>query len=145
FAGNLGDGVQRTYATALRYDEASRMQQEQYGTQVPLYHKQHCNVRGQLYDIRLSTQSIQASEWDWNRGGIINYYAQNDINAQTNADRYNSGPENNGNILRAECWLPTDANGSYSGVSWSGSAYASYQENYAYDALNRLSSVTEYS
>jgi hypothetical protein len=27
----------------------------------PLYHKQHYNVRGQLYDVRLSTQSWQTA------------------------------------------------------------------------------------
>lgn len=145
FSGNLGDGAQRTYATGIRYDEANRLQTEQFGTQTPLYHKLHYNVRGQLYDVRLSTVAWQpggAGEWDWNRGAIVNYYSQNDINAQTNAARFNSGAENNGNLLRSEHWVPTDPNASYDGVYTAGSAAATRDE-YGYDALNRLAWMIE--
>jgi YD repeat-containing protein len=75
FRGSLGDGVMRTYSSALSYDEASRLSEEKYGTLTPLYHKQHFNVRGQLYDIRLST--VPSDPWNWNRGAIVNYYDQN--------------------------------------------------------------------
>jgi RHS repeat-associated protein len=145
FYGSLGDGSQRTYAAGVRYDEASRLQTEQLGTQPPLYHKLHYNVRGQLYDVRLSSVAWQtngAGEWDWNRGAIGNYYSQNDINAQTNAARFNSGPENNGNLLRSEHWVPTDPNASYDGVSTAGSTVAT-RSDYSYDSLNRLAWMTE--
>ncbi|MCA1643057.1 MAG: DUF4214 domain-containing protein [Acidobacteria bacterium] len=145
FTGNLGDGAQRTYSAGISYDAASRMKEEQFGTLTPLYHKLHYNVRGQLYDVRLSTAAWQqsgAGEWDWNRGALINYYSQNDINATTNAGRAGSGPENNGNLKRADAYVPTAAGGNYDGVNAPGS-YFMAQSSYAYDALNRLSSVTE--
>ena len=143
FTGNLGDGTTRTYAQGLSYDAASRMQAERFGTTTPLYHKLHYNVRGQLYDIRLSTQSLTTGEWDWNRGALINYYSQNEITAAGNAARALSGPANNGNVLRGEVWIPTNPNASYDGISGAG-AYAMAQERYGYDALNRLTSVSEY-
>ena len=72
--GNLGDGMTRTYAAALSYDAASRSLEEKYGTSTPLYNKRHYNIRGQLYDIRLSTVPWQTDEWEWNRGAVLNYY-----------------------------------------------------------------------
>jgi RHS repeat-associated protein len=126
FAGNLGDGTQRTYATGVSYDEASRMQQEQFGTQTPLYHKLHYNVRGQLYDVRLSTQSMQANEWDWNRGAVVNYYG--------GAAWQQSSTTNNGNLTIQQSFVPADD---------AISSYNYTQQSYQYDSLNRLSSVSE--
>ncbi|MDT7540601.1 MAG: hypothetical protein QOE33_505 [Acidobacteriota bacterium] len=141
FTGNLGDGVPRTYARGLSYDEASRLRQEQFGTQTPLYHKLHYNVRGQLYDVRLSSVAWQpdtnTGQWDWNRGALINYYSQNEVNATTGEARAQSGAENNGNLKRADAYVPTDANATYDGVSTAGS-YFSTQSSYSYDSLNRL-------
>jgi RHS repeat-associated protein len=134
FNGNLGDGVQRTYAAGIEYDAGSRVSQEQFGTQVPLYHKRAYNVRGQLYDVRLSTHSQQAAPWNWNRGALINYYSQNDLNAQTNEARAATGPGNNGNVVLQQHWVP--ANDQISGYNWT-------NQWYAYDSLNRLTSVQE--
>jgi YD repeat-containing protein len=94
FTGNLGDGVTRTYATNITYDEASRMQEEQFGTNTALYHKLHYNVRGQLYDVRLSTVAWATDQWNWNRGALVNYFSS--VNGLAV-----SGPENNGNVLLA--------------------------------------------
>lgn len=141
FSGSLGDGTQRTYAGGLSYDAAGRLQQEQFATQTPLYHKLHYNVRGQLYDVRLSSVQWQAGtgagQWDWNRGALINYYSQNDVNSSTNDARANSGPDDNGNLKRSDVYVPTDANATYDGVSSYGS-YFTAQSTYSYDALNRL-------
>ena len=123
FTGNLGDGVSRTYVSGLSYDEAGRMIEEKYGTLTPLYHKQHFNVRGQLYDIRLGTAPWATDQWSWDRGAIINYYSYQ------NFTRGYSGTDNNGNLTRSENWIP-------------GSDY--FQDRYTYDELNRLKSVTEF-
>jgi RHS repeat-associated protein len=132
FTGNLGDGVQRAYDSisgANAYDAASRMQEEKYGTLTPLYHKQHFNVRGQLYDIRLSTTPWATDQWNWNRGAITNSYDSR----MTHQDP-NSGPDNNGNLLRSEMWVPNDDQ--ISGYNWT-------QQQYFYDSLNRLTSAAE--
>jgi YD repeat-containing protein len=133
FSGNLGDGVARTYSTGLSYSEFGGLRQEQFGTQIPLYHKLHYNVRGQLFDVRLSTNSLQANEWDWNRGALVNYYSTNyQWGGAAGAD--GSGPDNNGNLVRAETFVPgNDQIGTFS----------AYRETYAYDSLNRLKSAGE--
>ncbi|MFL6207266.1 MAG: RHS repeat-associated core domain-containing protein [Pyrinomonadaceae bacterium] len=141
FTGNLGDGSTRTYAQGVTYDAASRPQAEQFGTTTPLYHKQHYNVRGQLYDVRLSTLSWQTDQWDWNRGALLNYYSTAEMNATTNAARALSGSENNENLKRAGTYVPLDSAGTYNEAG--ASAFAFWQDDYAYDALNRLTSVNE--
>jgi RHS repeat-associated protein len=140
--GNLGDGVARTYAQGVTYDEASRLQQEQFGTTTPLYHKQHYNVRGQLYDVRLSSVAWQTDQWNWNRGTLINYYSTAELTAPTNEARALSGTDNNGNLLRAGVYVPTDANGTYNATT--SSTYALMEDRYSYDTLNRLTAINEY-
>lgn len=130
FTGNLGDGVQRSYASNIQYDEASRLKQEQYGSNTPLYHKQHYNVRGQLYDVRLSTVAWANDEWNWNRGAVLNYYDSSFVSRSPN-----SGADNNGNVLRTEHWIANDD--AISGYSFT-------QERYGYDSLNRVQSVSEF-
>jgi RHS repeat-associated protein len=135
YSGNLGDGVARTYSTGVIYSEFGGMQQEQFGTQTPLYHKLHYNVRGQLNDIRLSNSSWASDQWNWNRGAIVNYYATADLSCQTNECRANSGPDNNGNIRQSQYWIPT--NDQMNGYNWT-------EDRYSYDYLNRLQTVAEY-
>ncbi|MDQ3687364.1 MAG: carbohydrate-binding protein [Acidobacteriota bacterium] len=118
FTGNLGDGVTRTYSTALQYDEASRLSRERFGTDTPLYHKRHYNVRGQLFDARLSEAN---DEWSGERGALANYYT-------TQGGHGASGTDNNGNVR----WSEHIINASLT------------QDRYEYDSLNRLSSVAEY-
>lgn len=140
FAGNLGDGVQRTYSTGISYSELGGLQQEQFGTQVPLYRKLHYNVRGQLFDTRLSTVPFASDQWNWDRGALLNYYSAAELTAPSNAARSLSGTGNNGDLVRAGTYVPLST-----GVYTEGGAgsYVYYQDDYAYDALNRLSSVTE--
>jgi RHS repeat-associated protein len=134
-AGNLGDGVTRTYATALTYSQFGGLQQEQFGTQTALYHKLHYNVRGQLNDIRLSNVPWLSDEWNWNRGAVVNYYATADLSCPTPECRANSGPDNNGNIRQSQYWIP--GNDQMSAYNWT-------EDRYDYDYLNRLKSVAEY-
>jgi len=126
FTGNLGDGVSRTYSTNVQYDEWSGISRERFGTDTPLYHKEHRNVRGQLYDIRLSTVN---DDLNWNRGAIVNYYSLANYGFGT------SGTDNNGNLYVQQHWVPTDD-------AITGSSFM--QQNYGYDALNRLNWMGEY-
>jgi RHS repeat-associated protein len=126
FTGNLGDGVTRTYTTSITYDEWNGLSREQFGTDTPLYHKEKRNIRGQLYDMRLST--VNDSD-NWNRGAIVNYYSFQPYGWGT------SGPDNNGNLLVQQHWVPTDD---------AISNYTLMQQNYDYDALNRLKWMGEY-
>jgi RHS repeat-associated protein len=126
FMGNLGDNVTRTYAASISYDEWNGISREQFGTDTPLYHKKRRNIRGQLYDVRLSTVN---DDLNWNRGAVVNYYSLVNYGFGT------SGTDNNGNLWIQQSWVPdNDAVTSYSFM----------QQNYDYDALNRLKWVGEY-
>ncbi|MDQ3802272.1 MAG: hypothetical protein M3416_00215, partial [Acidobacteriota bacterium] len=123
FAGNLGDGVQRTYASEVRYHELGGVEQERFGTQTPVYSKRFYNVRGQLAEVRVSTQSILAADpGHWNRGAILNVYSGL-------AGWTESREDNNGNLRKQMVYVPNDD--AISG--WWETAFF-----YDYDALNRL-------
>jgi RHS repeat-associated protein len=121
FTGNLGDNLFRTYSTGISYNEFGGMQEEQFGTVTPLYHKQRYNVRGQLWDMRLSTLSFSSDPGNGDRGAIVNYYSNNFVQGGSNTT-------NNGSLLRQENYIP-------------GSSY--FQDNFNYDSLNRLQSISE--
>ncbi|MCU1266971.1 MAG: repeat-associated core domain protein [Acidobacteria bacterium] len=131
YTGTLGDGVTRTYSSGITYSEFGGIKQEQFGTQTALYNKLHYNFRGQLYDTRLSTYSLTANEWDWNRGALVSYFSSN---YSWGGNSSGSGPDNNGNITLQQHWVPTDE--AYSTYSYS-------QDFYSYDSLNRLSWTSE--
>ncbi|HEY6807101.1 MAG TPA: DUF4214 domain-containing protein [Pyrinomonadaceae bacterium] len=121
-SGNLGDGLNRIYSNNFQYNEAGVLQQEQFGTQIPLYHKQRFNLRGQLWGVLLSTASFSTDPANGDRGSILNYYSNN-------FSPGGSGPDNNGNLLRQEIYVP-------------GGPF--FQQTYSYDdPLNRLTSVSE--
>jgi len=121
FSGNLGDGVSRTYANNFQYNDYGLLQQEKFGTQTPLYHKQRFNSRGQLWDIRLGSVSFDSDRTNGDRGSLVNYFSGSYTQG-------GSGTDNNGNLLRQEIYLP-------------GGPY--FQQTYSYDNLNRLKSVNE--
>jgi RHS repeat-associated protein len=76
--------------------------------------------------VRLSTLSLQANEFDWNRGCLAFYYG--------GYAWAQSGPANNGNLTRQEHYAPADE------------GYSNYwytQDSYNYDSLNRLGSTSE--
>ena len=121
FTGTLGDGTSRNYASAITYSSLGGMQEEMFGMTTPLYHKERYNIRGQLWDMRLSTVPYATDPTNGDRGAIVNYYS----NSYTQGG---SGTDNNGNVLRQENYIP-------------GSSY--FQDNFVYDSLNRLTSISE--
>lgn len=130
FAGNLGDDVQRTYASEVRYHELGGREQERFGTQTPVYNKSFFNSRGQLAEIRVSTHGILSpgQETNWNRGAIINHYSNSGWGAS------GGGADNNGNLLKQEVYIPNDDQIS---------GYFNVVQQYGYDALNRLASIED--
>jgi len=125
-SGNLADGTTRTYANSFVYNARSQVTQELFGTQTPLYHKLQYNIRGQLWDIRVSTNpDVNGS---MNRGAL-QYFYDGTLGYGT------SGPDNNGNVLFANTYTPEDEQEAH---------WAIHRQSYAYDSLNRLKSVTEY-
>jgi len=126
FTGNLGDGVLRTYASTFVYNSRNQITQELFGTQTPLYHKLQYNIRGQLWDVRVSTGAdINGS---WNRGCLQFFY-------ESTLTQGSSGPDNNGNVLKSSHYIPLDDQAS---------TWAIPHELYTYDSLNRLASVSDY-
>lgn len=123
FTGNLG-GTARNYATAMQYAAAGQLTKETFGTTTALYHNLHYNVRQQLYDNRVGTNG--GDELTWDRGALEWYYGSAGWGA--------SSPDNNGNITRADHWVP-QASG-----AWGSTIY----DYYGYDGLNRVSSTSEY-
>jgi RHS repeat-associated protein len=121
FSGTLGDNSSRTYANNFQYNDYGLLQQEQFGTQIPLYHKQRFNSRGQLWEMRLSTVSFDSDPANGDRGSIVNYFSGSYMQG-------GSGTDNNGNLLRQEMYVP-------------GGPY--FQQTYGYDNLNRLTSASE--
>ena len=121
FTGNLGDGTTRTYANQFEYTSWNGLQQERFGTAIAIYHKQRFNSRGQLWDMRASTVPFATDPANGDRGAIVNHYSNNFTQG-------GSGTDNNGNLLRQENYIP-------------GSSF--FQDNFAYDSLNRLTSITE--
>jgi len=53
--GKLGDGTSRTYANGINYSVFGGISREQYGTDTPLYYKTFYNIRGQMFDTRVSS------------------------------------------------------------------------------------------
>ena len=126
FSGNLGDGTNRTYATNLSYSPYGGLTWEQFGTSTLTYRKSFYNIRGQLFDTRVSSVN---DTWDWNRGRLILYYSSNHVWGQ-------SGTDNNGNVLNAENWIPPEN-------ATLDQADTLTEDIYSYDALNRISRVDE--
>jgi RHS repeat-associated protein len=126
FSGNLGDGASRTYADNINYSSFGGLTRERFGTDTSIYHKTFYNIRGQLFDTRVSSVN---DTWDWNRGRLILYYSSNHLWGQ-------SGADNNGNVRFAETWIPPEN-------ATLDQAQVLIEQAYNYDALNRLTSVTE--
>ena len=126
FAGNLGDGVQRSYASSFDYSARNQITRELFGTQTPLYHKLQYNIRGQLWDVRVATGSdVNGS---WNRGCLQFFY-------ESTLTHGASGPDNNGNVLKSSHYVPLDDQTN---------TWAIPHQLYTYDALNRLTSTADY-
>jgi RHS repeat-associated protein len=125
FAGKLGDGTQRNYATGITYSPQGGVTQEQFGTTTPIYNKLFYNVRGQLSEIR---EGIAPNNTDFERGAIINFYSTCwGMCAGTPM------PDNNGNLKRQEYWVQDSG----------GAVIAINSQDFEYDSLNRLKGVSE--
>jgi RHS repeat-associated protein len=128
FNGTLGEGTTRAYSMGITYNEWGTLNREQYGTQTPIYHNRHYNLRGQLYDVRVGSGADNSAEWTWNRGCLQFYYSGNNSWG-------GSGTDNNGNLLNTINYIPANDAISSSNI---------HTDGYGYDALNRLSLVNEF-
>ena len=129
--GNLG-GSTYTYADTISYTPAGLLAKERFGTTASLgtalYHNLHYNNRLQLVDIRLGDSSTD--EWTWTRGALIFYYG---ATARDTWNAFANSTDNNGNVLRQVNYVPL-----------AGGGYAIPQlDDYTYDSLNRITSMTE--
>jgi len=122
--GNLGDGSTRAYTTGILYSPSGGLLKEQFGTTTPIYNKLFYNSRGQLAEIRASTSYNGPTDYDANRGSIINSYSSQCTGLCLNS----SMPDNNGNLKQQDIQVP------------SASTRSQY---YEYDSLNRLLSARE--
>ena len=115
------------------------MIREQFGTSTSLYHRRHYNSRGQLFDVRLGTDSSAVNDgpnpaqWtgaSWNRGALRMFFSS-DLNdyAWPAAAMQN----NNGNLYRQDHFVPTALDGDGAVTGWVMSA-----DYYCYDSLNRV-------
>ncbi|MGB8507876.1 MAG: discoidin domain-containing protein [Pyrinomonadaceae bacterium] len=129
FSGNLGDWTGRAYSSGVSYDGAGGMNQERFGTDTPVYNKRLYNSRGQLAEIRVGTTS---NDTGWNRGAIINHYSDSGWGAS------GGGADNNGNLHRQDIYIP---NSDAPGYDQPGNNHLETQ-SFAYDSLNRLTSVS---
>jgi RHS repeat-associated protein len=123
-SGNLGDGSTRIYATGILYSPTGGLVKEQLGTTTPVYNKLFYNSRGQLAEIRASTSYTGPTDYDANRGAIINSYSSQCIGLCSGS----SMSDNNGNLKQQDIQIP------------SASTRSQY---YEYDKLNRLKSARE--
>ena len=124
FSGNLGDGNTRTYASGIIYSSVGNLVKEQFGTNTPVYNKLFYNSRGQLAEIRASTSYTGPTDYDANRGAIVNSYSD----ACTGLCSGSSMADNNGNLKKQDIEIPSQS---------------TRQQQYAYDSLNRLTSARE--
>jgi len=129
FVGTLGDGTSRNYATGITYTAAGLMSRETFGMQAStLYHNLHYNNRQQLVDIRVGDSS--SDEWNWSRGALVYYYG---TTARNGWDPFANSTDNNGNVLRQVNYVPLSGGGNV----------IPQLDDYSYDAVNRITSVTE--
>ena len=127
--GNLGDDKGRKYATGITYDAGARMTKERFGTDTAIFNKLRYNSRGQLAEILESSSYTGPADTTWNRGKITNDYSLQCTGVGCNA------ADNNGNLRRQIVSVPNNEQNS-SATSW--------QQQYDYDSLNRLTQVHEY-
>jgi RHS repeat-associated protein len=127
FNGNLG-GSPSTYADTIGHNAAGQMIKERFGTNMSLYHNLHYNNRMQLVDTRLGDSATD--EWNRSRGAITLLYG---TTAVASGDMFANDTDNNGNLRRQLNYVPLAGGGHV----------IPQRDDYAYDALNRISSFTE--
>jgi RHS repeat-associated protein len=127
FSGNLG-GSPSTYADLIGYNAAGQMIKERFVTNTSLYHNLHYNNRLQLVDTRLGDSATD--EWNWSRGATSFLYG---TAAVANGDVFANDADNNGNLRRQTNYVPLAGGGNV----------IPQQQDYYYDALNRVDAVRE--
>jgi RHS repeat-associated protein len=146
FSGKLGGTPNPvTYADQISYSAAGQMKRERFGTAnnggAGLFHRRHYNKRHQLYDIRLGTSDStlldgeNPNDWQyatggWDRGALRLFYTSDLSDYSTSP----TGANNNGNLYRADHFMPANE----ALTDWAMSV-----QGYTYDDLNRLKSVAE--
>jgi RHS repeat-associated protein len=128
FKGSLGDWVERNYVSEIRYNSHGSIGREAYGTQTPLYLNLYYNNRLQLVDLRLGANPNDGN--DRSHGGLTYYYG---TNARNSGNPFANSADNNGNVLRHINTVPLAGGGQV----------VPQMDDYNYDALNRITSVTE--
>ena len=123
-SGNLGDGANRTYTTGILYSPTGGLVKEQFGTTTPVYNKLFYNSRGQLAEIRESTSYTGPTDYDANRGAIVNNYSSQCAGICSGS----SMADNNGNLKQQDILIPS---------------VSTRSQYYDYDSLNRLLSARE--
>jgi len=124
FSGNLGDGTARTYSSEILYSSFGVLAKEKFGTTTPVFNKLFYNVRGQLAEVRASTSYTGPTDYDANRGAIVNSYSDQCVGLCLGVNM----PDNNGNLKRQDIEIP---------------GAQTRSQYYAYDSLNRLKSARE--
>jgi RHS repeat-associated protein len=122
--GNLGDGLTRTYASGILYSPIGGLVKEQFGTATPVFNKLFYNSRSQLAELRASTSYTGPTDYDANRGAIVNDYSDQCSGICSGA----SMPDNNGNLKKQQIQVAT---------------VQTKLQQYEYDSLNRLKSARE--
>jgi RHS repeat-associated protein len=134
FTGKLGGitgpgGADVNYATGIQYNSYGLTSRETYnGMTTPLYLNLHYNNRLQMVDLRLGDSSTD--EWNWARGALVFYYGTNAVNGW---NPFANSTDNNGNVLRHVNYVPLSGGGSV----------VPQLDDYSYDSLNRITSVSE--
>lgn len=134
FSGSIGDGVSRTYADSFVYNAAGQMTRERFGTTAQLYHQQGYNDRLQMVETSLGTGTTGTPAW--NRGKLRFFFSEQ---AHAGDDPYVNKTDNNGNVTRAEHWVPTVIDGGGNVTSY----VVPQRDTFTYDGLNRIASMTE--
>ncbi|MGE0127317.1 MAG: RHS repeat domain-containing protein [Blastocatellales bacterium] len=138
FTGKLGGvtgpgNTDVNYSTGIQYNAYGLMSRETYGTitsgvSTPIYLNLHYNNRLQMVDLRLGNNS--ADEWNWSRGALVFYYG---TTARDGWNPFANSADNNGNVLRQVNYVPLAGGGSV----------VPQLDDYTYDPLNRVKSVSE--
>jgi RHS repeat-associated protein len=121
FSGTLGDGQPRTYAQGLLYAAAGQLRQEQFGTEVPIFNRRVFNSRQQMVQLLASSDPDFGANGAGLRGQLENFYGAAD---------------NNGNLQEQTIWVPANE------LNTAGTGRRQF---FHYDALNRLTNVSEQS
>jgi hypothetical protein len=124
FSGNLGDGTARTYSSGILLLRCWRFGERAVWHHPPIYNKPFYNSRGQLAEIRESTNYTGPTDTSWDRGAIINNYSEQ----CTGMCSGSSMADNNGSLKKHESHVPDQQ------MRW---------QQYDYDSLNRLNWARE--